>query len=245
MKKSKVNDKFQEALFLAMELLRAGALHNGRIGTRAYSGGPNFQGTEEDKRSMLLVMRVLSIVPLSFFVCPFCAIVPICFSLTFVYFTPPQPGPWTGPLSRELLVFNSFLRVTSRSMRTLLESVAVNLLLRSDARRSREDYLDIALSLPFQSDTNTGMGILFKAFGDAVCHMSGGVDVVTRAGTGTTGASEEEVAAVKAAKEQTLALLDDAFPNIKNVTADLQRGLRFWELVRSTLLVKVCVQVLS
>lgn len=66
MKASKVNDKFQEALFLAIELLRAGALHNGRIGTRAYSGGPNFQGTEEDKRSMLLVMRVLSIVPLSF-----------------------------------------------------------------------------------------------------------------------------------------------------------------------------------
>jgi hypothetical protein len=70
MKASKVNDKFQEALYLAMELLRLGALHNGRIGNRPYSGGPNFQGSEEDKRSMLLVMRVLSIVPLSFHVRP-------------------------------------------------------------------------------------------------------------------------------------------------------------------------------
>ncbi|KAK4701073.1 hypothetical protein P7C70_g5164, partial [Phenoliferia sp. Uapishka_3] len=208
MKLSKVNDKFQEALYLAIELLRGGALHNGRIGNRPYSGGPNFQGAEQDKRSMLLVMRVLSIVPLSF-----------------------HPGPWAGPVSRELLVFNSFLRATSRSMRTLLEATALNVLLRSDARRSREDYLDIALSLPFQTDTNTGMGILFKAFGDTVCHMAGGVDVVMRAGSGTTGAHPEEIEAVQAAKEQTLELLNDAFPNVKNVSSELQRGLRFWQLL--------------
>lgn len=68
MRVSKVNDKFQESLLLVIELLRVGALHNGRIGGRAWSGGPNFQGSEEDKRSMLLVMRVLSIVPMSFHV---------------------------------------------------------------------------------------------------------------------------------------------------------------------------------
>lgn len=80
MRTSKVNDKFQEALYLAMELLRANALHNGPIGSRIYSGGPNFQGTETDKRSMLLVMRVLSIVPLAFHVSPF-----------------PLESPGTGP----------------------------------------------------------------------------------------------------------------------------------------------------
>lgn len=68
MKVSKVNDKFQEALFLALELLRSGTLHSGRIGTKIYSGGPAFAGSEEDKRSMLLVMRVMSIVPLAFHV---------------------------------------------------------------------------------------------------------------------------------------------------------------------------------
>ncbi|KAI5481413.1 XPG I-region protein [Pseudohyphozyma bogoriensis] len=208
MRSSKVNDKFQESLYLAIELLRANALHNGRIGTRAYSGGPNFNGTDEDKRSMLLVMRVLSIVPLSF-----------------------NPGPWTGPLSRELLVFNSFLRVTTRSMRGLLEAVAMNLLLRSDARRSREDYLDIALSLPFQNDTNTGMGILFKAYGDAFAGYAGGVDVICRAGAGTTGATEEEKATVAEARDSTFKLLDEFFPNVKNVTGELQRGLRFWQMI--------------
>lgn len=116
-------------------------------------------------------------------------------------------------------------------MRALLEAVALNLLLRSDARRAREDYLDIALSLPFQTDTNTGMGILFKAYGDAVCHMAGGVDVVTRAGKGVEGASEEERTQVKEAKEVVCSMLEEAFPNVKNVTAELQRGFRFWGMV--------------
>ncbi|KAK4050491.1 hypothetical protein OIO90_005074 [Microbotryomycetes sp. JL221] len=206
MKASKVNDKFQESLFLAVELLRAGALHSGRIGNRSYSGGPHFTGSEADKRSMLLVMRVLSIVPLAF-----------------------NAQPWTGPLSRELLVFNSFLRATTRSMRVLLEATLLNLLLRSDARRAREDYVDIALSLPFLNEANTGMGILFKAYGDAVCHMAGGVDVVLRAGTGTHGASEEDLARVKEAKTEVInELLVGAFPNVKNVPAELQRGFRFW-----------------
>ncbi|GAA5932273.1 hypothetical protein JCM1841_005180 [Sporobolomyces salmonicolor] len=207
MKNSKVNDKFQEPLFLAMELLRANVLHNGRIGTRAYSGGPNFQGgTEGDKRSMLLVMRVMSIVPLVF-----------------------TPGAWNGPLSRELLVFNSFLRATSRSMRILLEAVAVNFLLRADAKRSYEDYLGVAFSLPFQTDTNTGMGILFKAYGDAVCHMAGGIDVIARAGTKEGSPAEKQT--VKEAKEQVMDVLDDAFPNVKNVCAELERGFRFWALM--------------
>lgn len=75
------------------------------------------------------------------------------------------------------------------------------------------------------------MGILFKAFGDAVCHLAGGVDIVTRAGSGTTGASAEEMENVKAVKIQTLTLLAPAFPNVKNVTGELERGFRFWSSV--------------
>lgn len=235
MKNSKVNDKFQEPLFLAMELLRSNMLHNGRIGTRAYSGGPNFSGgTEGDKRSMLLVMRVLSIVPLVFIVSFSSS------SIAFSFVTQAdaerdtlQPGAWDGPLSRELLVFNSFIRATSRSMRNLLEAIAVNFLLRADAKRSYEDYLGVAFSLPFQTDTNTGMGILFKAYGDTVCHMTGGIDGVSRAGSKEGTAEEKQ--SIKETKEQVLTLLQDAFPNVKNVKAELERGFRFWSLVRSSL----------
>ncbi|GAA5907599.1 hypothetical protein JCM6882_004419 [Rhodosporidiobolus microsporus] len=211
MKNSKVNDKFQEPLLLAMELLRSNVLHSGRIGARPYSGGPNFQGgTEDDKRSMLLVMRVLSIVPLVF-----------------------TPGPWDGPLSRELIVFNSFLRATSHSMRTLLEAICVNFLLRADAQRSYSDYLGVAFSLPFQNDTNTGMGVLFKAYGDAMCHVAGGIDAIQKTGKPAAegGASAEEQETVREAKETVLSLLQDAFSNVKSVKAELERGFRFWHLI--------------
>ncbi|KAI9428976.1 temperature dependent protein affecting M2 dsRNA replication-domain-containing protein [Lactarius indigo] len=82
---------------------------------------------------MLLVMRTLSIVPLNF-----------------------KSVPWSAPLSRELLVFNSFIRSLSRALRMLLEVTTLNMLLRTDARQARDDLLDIALSLPFQGEVNTG-----------------------------------------------------------------------------------------
>ena len=64
-KTARVNDKFQDPLYLFLELVRAGALHGSPWLQRAYSGGPSF-GTDQEKRCMLLVMRVLSILPLNF-----------------------------------------------------------------------------------------------------------------------------------------------------------------------------------
>ncbi len=39
---SRVNDKFQEPLYLALELSRAGVLHGDAWSGRQYSGGPSF-----------------------------------------------------------------------------------------------------------------------------------------------------------------------------------------------------------
>ncbi|KIM38299.1 hypothetical protein M413DRAFT_244120 [Hebeloma cylindrosporum] len=96
-KLARVNDKFQDPLYLFLELVRAGVMHGHLWSGRAFSGGPSFGGDDE-KSSMLLVMRVLSIVPLNF-----------------------KAQPWSAPLSRELLVFNSFVRSLTRALRTLLE----------------------------------------------------------------------------------------------------------------------------
>ncbi|KAF8331669.1 XPG I-region protein [Cantharellus anzutake] len=189
----KVNDKFQDSLYLFLELVRAGVLHNNLWSGRAYSGGPSF-GTDEEKRCMLLIMRVLSIVPLAF-----------------------KPQPWSGPLSRELLVFNSFLRSLSRALRSLVELTAMNMLLQRHARRSRDDLLDISLSLPFQADVNTGFGILAKVYLDALVAIYGGkID----------GSDPEGVAD---AKEAALEICDETFEGIKNPRAEVERGFRFWD----------------
>ena len=68
---SRVNDRFQESLYLLLELLRAGVVHGGKWGGHdgeILSGGPSF-GNEEDQSSTLLIMRVLSILPLLYRVC--------------------------------------------------------------------------------------------------------------------------------------------------------------------------------
>jgi len=64
LKRARTNDKFQDPLFLLLELVRAGVLHWDLWGGRAYSGGPSF-GSDNEKKCMLLIMRVLSIVPLN------------------------------------------------------------------------------------------------------------------------------------------------------------------------------------
>jgi hypothetical protein len=123
-------------------------------------------------------------------------------------------------LSRELLVFNSFVRSLTRALRTLLEVTAVNMLLRGDARRVRDDYLDITLSLPFQVEVNTGFGVLGKVYLDALTHIHGGECV--------RDANEEGVANLK---QVALDICNETFTGVKNPAAEVERGFRFWDVV--------------
>lgn len=195
LKKSKLNDKLQEPLFLALELLRGGVLHANLFGGRNYSGGPTF-GSETEKKHMLLVMRTVSLLQMTF-----------------------KPLPWSAPLSRELLVFNSFVKSTTRSMRNLVEMISMSLLLRGDGRRNRDDYLDISLSLPFQTDCNTGMGIVVKCYLDGLMQFHEGPILP----------NQVEDQDVIEAKQGVLGALEQTFENVKDVKAELGRSFRFWQ----------------
>ncbi|KAJ7604397.1 XPG I-region protein [Roridomyces roridus] len=190
-KNSKVNDKFQDPLYLFLELVRAGVMHGHLWSGRAFSGGPSF-GTDEEKACMLLVMRVLSIVPLNF-----------------------KAQPWSAPLSRELLVFNSFVRSLTRALRTLLEVTSLNMLLRNDARRGRDDLLDIALSLT----VNTGFGVLGKVYLDALTHINN-----------RTRVRDPNAPGVKEAKAMALEICEETFPGVKYPKLEVERGFRFWDV---------------
>ncbi|KAF5332183.1 hypothetical protein D9611_008130 [Ephemerocybe angulata] len=192
---ARVNDKFQDPLYLFLELVRAGVMHGHLWSGRAFSGGPSFGGDDE-KSSMLLVMRVLSIVPLNF-----------------------KAQPWSAPLSRELLVFNSFVRSLTRALRTLLEVTSLNMLLRNDARRARDDFLDIALSLPFQTDVNTGFGVLAKVYLDALTHINGRQRV-----------TDPNAEGVREAKGLALEICEETFLGVREVRREVERGFRFWDV---------------
>lgn len=192
---ARLNDKFQDPLYLFLELVRAGVMHGHLWSGRAFSGGPSF-GTDDEKSCMLLVMRTLSIVPLNF-----------------------KPVPWSAPLSRELLVFNSFVRSLSRALRTLVEVTTLNMLLRSDARRARDDLLDIALSLPFQGEVNTGFGVLAKVYLDALTHLNNQQRV-----------RDPNAEGVREAKAMALEICEETFPGVRSPRMEVERGFRFWDV---------------
>lgn len=101
-----------------------------------------------------------------------------------------------------------------------MEVTTLNLLLRGDVRRARDDLLDVTLSLPFQTEVNTGFGILAKVYLDALTHINGGQRVRDPNGPG-----------IKDAKSMALEICEDTFTGIKYPRAEVERGFRFWDVV--------------
>lgn len=227
LKNSRLNDKFQEPLFLAIELIRSGILHDSPYGAagpnkgKLKSGGPSWGAdalenpeTEQAERDvilksrkhLLLIMRTLSILPMNY-----------------------RNMAWKAPLSRELIQFNSFLKILTKSLRMLIEVIASNLLLKGPGyvKRNRDDYLDISLSLPFQNLTSTGLGIVIKCYLEAFLTFNNGL-----VAPGTQ--ADEDVVE---AREAVLSMLEVTFANVKDIKAEVARGLRFWNAVVKAVLV--------
>jgi hypothetical protein len=52
---TRINDKFQDPLYLFLELVRAGVMHGNLWSGRAFSGGPSFGTGEFFVRSLLVI----------------------------------------------------------------------------------------------------------------------------------------------------------------------------------------------
>ena len=96
----------------------------------------------------------------------------------------------------------------------------MNMLLRHDARRGRDDLLDINLSLPFQSEVNTGFGVLAKVYLDALTHINGRQRV-----------RDPNAEGVREAKQMALDICEETFQGVKYPKAEVERGFRFWDVV--------------
>lgn len=117
-------------------------------------------------------------------------------------------------------MFNSFVRSLTRALRTLLEVTTLNMLLRHDARRARDDLLDIAISLPFQNEVNTGFGVLAKVYLDALTHLNN-----------QTRVQDPNAEGVREYKQMALDICEDTFLGVKSPKLEVERGFRFWDVV--------------
>lgn len=124
-------------------------------------------------------------------------------------------------------MFNSFVRSLSRALRTLAEVTTLNMLLRSDARRARDDLLDIALSLPFQGEVNTGFGVLAKVYLDALTHLNNQQRV-----------RDPNAEGVREAKAMALEICEETFPGVRSPRMEVERGFRFWDVVSDRMVMR-------
>jgi hypothetical protein len=100
-----------------------------------------------------------------------------------------------------------------------MEFTALNMLLHNHVRRARDDLLDISLSLPFQTDVNTGYGILIKVYLDGLVTIYGEKVV------------DPNAPGVAEAKTDALEFCDETFVGIKSPRDEVSRGFRFWDAV--------------
>lgn len=106
-------------------------------------------------------------------------------------------------------------------MRQLIEAIGMHLVISGEARRTRDDYLDILVSLPFQTETNTGCGILIKTYLDAAVFHFNGLYTAENADTDEA----------RAAKKEALGFIEHSFSSVKLPLQEIDRGFRFWDTV--------------
>lgn len=124
----------ERAALLAVELLRFGLL-NADTMFPGYSGAPS-RSSDIDRRNCMLVSRVACLGRLIH-----------------------QQRGYSGPLSRHLQAYHSMISAVQASMRDLVEMCVVTMFLEGSVERDREDWMDIALTLPFFEEDNCGLGV--------------------------------------------------------------------------------------
>lgn len=133
-------------------------------------------------------------------------------------------------------MFNSFIKSLTKSLRHLIEALSINFLLSGQARRNRDDFMEIIFRLslvfplgavltdsgfPFQNDVNTGGGILAKTYLDATTYHFGETIPLDKA----------ETDEAKEAKRNALDFVEQSFTGVKMPIQEVERGFRFWDSV--------------
>lgn len=141
-----VAQEVEEAVFVALELLRLDVLNTRNMfPMNPYSGQP-MRGSDSDKQNVLLYSRVACL-------------------LTIQH----KAIGYTGPLSRHLLAYHQVVAATRGALRDLVEMHACNLFLAGSVQRKigpPEMFTDLSFALPFVNEPDAGLGLLVKSYLD-------------------------------------------------------------------------------
>jgi hypothetical protein len=72
--------------------------------------------------------------------------------------------PWHGPVDYDLMGFNSLVQSVYKTTRNVLEMLLLQMFLTKRSSVGPEEYVAVALKLPFIQESNTAMGLVLKSF---------------------------------------------------------------------------------
>lgn len=177
------DNSFIENVIVAFELLRLKLL---KYDASAASPGTTNTASEETRQHIHLISRICSLRSLNH-----------------------AATGYSGPLSRQLLAFDSLANTVIFTLRDLFEGILANLLLSTDAEKNPDaDFNAIAQSLPFAAPVNCAGGILTKEYFDNL-----GEDT-----------SDEN-------KQRQIPYLKELFPQVADVEDELFAGWALWGAV--------------
>ncbi|KAG0246462.1 hypothetical protein BGX31_001738 [Mortierella sp. GBA43] len=189
--------EFQDTLFIALELIRAGLL-TALPYSPNYAENPPVLEDEAATKAVRLISRTASIIGARF----------------------TGTKTWAGPLSRELLAFNSVSKLLTRQLRHLSEALITEMLLANECQKDALDYTELATQLPFAYEPSTVLGILVKKYLETLTLNSGNASTFNNNLKDQAIQQVEEVIGVT-----SLTSLEEG------VKAELQRGFAFWDVV--------------
>ncbi|KAL9606814.1 MAG: hypothetical protein Q9179_000022 [Wetmoreana sp. 5 TL-2023] len=196
----------ETAALLAIELLRHGVL-NADTMFNQYSGAP-FRGSDIDKRNCMLVARVACLGRLIH-----------------------QSRGYSGPLSRHMLAYHSMISAVQASVRDLVEMSAVTMFLEGYVDRERDDWMDIALTLPFYDEDSCALGVLMLHYFDELLTREDPTSEYTKEEIKAHGRRWVVNGDFKASQEQAYKLWDAVYHGIKLAKEDGEdiRELTMWD----------------
>ncbi|KAJ1956786.1 hypothetical protein IWQ62_005227 [Dispira parvispora] len=175
-------------------------------------GNPYYVGQGSPHLHINLIARTLSLVPGQF-----------------------KGSAWNGgPLSRDLLVFNSCARAVVKTVRSLCEMTTLHLLLMDKATLGDHvDYTSVAWGLLYPKDTNDAVGIICKHY----------LEYAWAAVEKSESADGGKATWDESLRNDVARHIRSKFPAVVDPLKDLQRGFRFWDrvmnLVRSLVKLEV------
>ncbi|KAG0214762.1 hypothetical protein BGX28_001397 [Mortierella sp. GBA30] len=183
------SSEYQDAIIVALELVRSGLLTS-RSYSHSYTKKPVLDD-EVATKAIRLIARTASLVGARF----------------------KGIKSWAGPLSRDLLAFNSINKILTRHLRHLGEALMLEMLLANECQKDALDYTEIATQLPFAHEPSTVLGILVKEYLETL----------------TLNSSLSKDQAVQQVEEHIGATSLSSLAH--SVKEELKRGFAFWEVV--------------